>query len=200
MKPSLCGWRRFVVAAMLISTSIWAQDEAPSSGLINHSGITYSGRTGKVYVVDSEHGAVAIVAANGSTKLLKTGSGPVSMAANEQTGRVYVVNSGDKSVSVVDGDTDRLLAKVPTAARPYAIEVDEVRDRVYVSNTFSNQLTVIEGKTNIATNLKTGPTDAIVVDAQRGKMYLLGYESDSLTVLDEETDAISKISAGSLHL
>jgi DNA-binding beta-propeller fold protein YncE len=93
-----------------------------------------------------------------------------------------------------------LLAKVPTAARPYAIEVDEVRDRVYVSNTFSNQLTVIEGKTNIATNLKTGPTDAIVVDAQRGKVYLLGYESDSLTVLDEETDAISKISAGSLHL
>jgi DNA-binding beta-propeller fold protein YncE len=100
MKPSLCGWRRFAVAAMLISTSIWGQDEAPSSGLINHSGIIYSGRTGKMYAVDSEHGAVAIVAANGSTKLLKTGLGPVSVAANGQTGRVYVVNSGDKSVSV----------------------------------------------------------------------------------------------------
>src|ERR1700722_12661318 len=192
MKIPLRWWRAFAMAAMSIGVSVWAQDTNPSSGLINRSGIVYSSRNGKVYAVDSEHGAVAIVAATGAARLVKTGSGPVSIAVNERTGRVYVANSGDRSVAIVDGDTDRLLATVPTAARPYAIAVDEVSDRVYVSNTFSSMLTVIDGK--------TGSADAIVVDAQRGKVYLLGYESDSLTVLDEETKAISKIPAGALHL
>jgi YVTN family beta-propeller protein len=198
MKLSLCCWHSFSVAAMLIGSSIWAQDGGPSLGLINRAGIIYTDRNGKVYAVDSEHGAVAIVAANGTTKLLKTGLGPVSIAVNNQTGKVYVANSSGKSVAVLDGDTDKLLTTVPTAARPYAISVDEVSDRIYVSNTFSNMLTVIDGKTNTVTNLSTGSADAMVVDAQRGKVYLLGYESDSLTVLDEATHAISKIPAGAL--
>src|SRR5216684_1596271 len=99
MKLSLCWWRTFILAAMLIGSAIWAQGGIPSSGLINPSGIVYSSRNGKVYAVDSEHGAIAIVAANGATKLLQTGSGPMSIAVNDQTGRVYVANSGDHSVS-----------------------------------------------------------------------------------------------------
>ena len=199
MKPHLRRCSAFTIAAMLMSSPLCAQSGSPISGLISSSGIVYSNRSGKVYAVDSKHGAVVIVLANGAVKSLKTGSGPISIAVNERTGKVYVANSESHSVAVIDGETDKLLATVP-AVHPYAIAVDDVTDKVYVSNTFSDQLTVIDGETNIATNLKAGSADAISVDARHGKVYLLGYESDSLKVLDEKTHALSKIPAGAMHL
>jgi YVTN family beta-propeller protein len=188
------------LGTVLTSFAAVAQSGNASSGLINHDGIVYSSRTGKIYVVDSKHGTLAIVSPGRVAKTLKTGAGPVSIAVNEKTGRVYVANSGDRSVTVIDGDTDLLVTTVPTAARPYAIAVDERVDRVYVSNTFSDKLTVIDGSTNTATNLKTGSADAILVDAQLSNVYLLGYETDSLTVLHQDIQATAKLSTGATHL
>ena len=195
-------WRWSVVGAMMIlmPISVCAQGNNPSSGLISNSGVVYSTRNSKIYVVDSEHSSVVILAVSNTPRTVRTGAGPVSIAVNERTGKVYVANSGSRSVTVIDTDTDDVIATIPTAARPYAIAVDESSDKVYVSNTFSNMLTVIDGKTNIATSLKTGSADAILVDAPNHKVYLLAYESDSLTVFDEESGRTSKISAGAMHL
>jgi YVTN family beta-propeller protein len=174
MKMARC--RCFGLTAILVfmSLSLRAQSGGPSSGLINRSGILYSHKNGKVYVVDPEHGGIAIVAANGTVKSLHTGLGPVSIAVNEQTGRVYVANSGDRSISVIDGSTDTVITRGGTAARPYAIAIDEVSDKVFVSNTFSGLLSVMDGKTNAISNVKTGSADAILVDARRSRVYLLG--------------------------
>ena len=59
---------------------------------------------------------------------------------------------------------------------------------------------MIDGKTNTATNVKAGSSDAILVMPSRSEVYLLGYESDSLKLLKEETQAISKIPTGITHL
>lgn len=200
MKQSRWQSGVLTTVAMLTSCTIWAQAIAPSSGLISRSGIAYSSKSGKVYVVDSEHSAIVVLSAGGTAKTVKTGSEPVSIAVDERTGKVYVANSGDKSVTVLDGVTDDIVATVPTAARPYAIAVDERSGKVYVSNTFSNMLTIINGKTNTATNLKTGSADAILVDAPHRKVYLLSYEGDSLTLLDESTNMTVRIPAGAMHL
>ena len=114
----------------------------PFFRLDQSSGIQYSHKNGKLYVVDPDHEGIAIVAINDTVKSLRTGLGPVSIVVNEQTGRVYVVNSGDRSIALVDGSTDAVIAMGSAAAKPYAIAVDEVNDRVYVSNTFRDLLTV----------------------------------------------------------
>ena len=199
-----CGSRRTLLT-LLLSLSVFslratAQAGEPSSALINRSGIVFNKVASKIYVVDCMHGAISIVDATGTAKSIKVGSGPEAIAVNSRTGRVYVANSGDRSVSVIDGTKDAVVATVASAARPYAIAVDELANKVYVSNTFSSMLTVIDGRTNIASNLKTGSTDAIVMDANRKRVYLLGYESDALTVLNSETHAITKMDTGAMHL
>jgi YVTN family beta-propeller protein len=137
MKMARCRCFGLTVIVVLMSLSLRAQSGGPSSGLINRSGILYSHKNGKLYIVDPEHEGIAIVATNGTVKSLRTGLGPVSIAVNEQTGRVYVANSGDRSIAVIDGSTDTVIAMGSTAAKPYAIAVDEVNDKVYVSNTFT---------------------------------------------------------------
>ena len=105
------------VFPFVMALSLWAQPESlgPSSGLVNIDGIVFSSRTGKTYVVDPEHGGVAVVMAGSVTKELKTGAGAVSIGVNERSGKVYVANSGDNSVAVVDGDKDQRIATVHTA-------------------------------------------------------------------------------------
>jgi YVTN family beta-propeller protein len=199
MKMARCRYFGLIVILVLLSLALRAQSDSPSSGLINRSGIQYSRKNGKLYVVDPEHEGIAIVVTNGTVKSLRTGLGPVSIAVNEQTGRVYVANSGDRSIAVIDGSTDTVIAMGSTTAKPYAIAVDEVNDKVYVSNTFSDLLTLMDGKTNAISNVRAGSADAILVDARR-KVYLLGYESDSVRVLDEQTGTLSKLPAGAMHL
>lgn len=199
MKVSLWGWP-LLLAVVVAGSCAGAQGIEPSSGLVNHDGIVYSQRTGKTYVVDSERGGVVILAPASAPKTLKTGAGPVSIAVNERSGRAYVANSGDRSVSVIDGDTGKLIATVRTAARPYAIAVDAEDDKVYVSNTFSDKLTVVDGKTNVATNLKTGSADAIRVVGSRREVYLLGYESSSLKMLKPDSGALVTVPTGATHL
>jgi YVTN family beta-propeller protein len=177
-----------------------AQSVTATSGLVDRTGIVYSARNDKVYVVDREREAVLAIEASGKAKVIATGAGPVSIAVNEETGRVYVANAGDKSVTVLDGSTDAVITTAKTAARPYAIAVDPMTDQVYVSNTFSDMLTVVDGKTSAVRNLKTGSADALLVDVPRGKLYLLSYESDNLKVLDEHTNTLSRLPAGAMHL
>src|ERR1700722_17484288 len=110
MKMARCRCFGLTVIVVLISSSFRAQSGGPFSGLINRSGIHYSHKNGKLYVVDPEHEGIAIVATNGAAKSLRTGLGPVSIAVNEQTGRVYVANSGDRSIAVIDGSTDSVIA------------------------------------------------------------------------------------------
>ena len=176
--PSSSQERLVLMVTILVTclaAHLGAQASAASSGLINSSDIVYARGTGKVYAVDTANGSVSIILPAGGVKVVKTGSGPISVAVNNRTRMAYVANAGSESVSVIDGVADKVIATVPTAARPYAIAVDELTDRVYVSNTFSNKLNVIDGKTNLASNIQAGSADAILVDSEEARVYLLGY-------------------------
>jgi YVTN family beta-propeller protein len=194
-------WKFRVGTILFVAMSglaLKAQENGASAGLINRTGTVYSAHNSAIYVIDRAHDGLIILRTGQPAKVLKTSSGPISIATNERTGCVYVANSA-RLVTVIDGATDQVLATVPTAGRPYDIAVDETADRVFVSNTFSNMLTVIDGKTNAVHNVKTGSADALAVDQKHGKVYLLGYESDSLTVCDEAAETTAKLATGANH-
>ncbi|HEY1805738.1 MAG TPA: YncE family protein [Terracidiphilus sp.] len=160
---------------------------APSSGLLNPRAIAYSPMTGKVYAVDTSHGAVEIYNdANGQSHSVKVGAEPISIAVNTATGAVYVANGGDGSVSVIDGRTDAVTATVPIGGRLYSIAADSSTGKVYATHTFGNQLSIIDGATNAVSAVKTGGEDLIAINSQTGTIYLLGY-GGAVKVLDAKS-------------
>jgi YVTN family beta-propeller protein len=190
-----------IAAIVLGSLALAAQyNVPPSTGLISLHAIAFNPAANKFYAVDPGQHAVAVVDAAGhSRRSVPVGDDPLAIAVNPVTNRVYVVNTGSGTVTVLDGKTDAVMATVDVGKRPYALAVDAVDDKVYVSNTFSDLLTIIDGATNATRTVKTGSADLIVAGPKQ-KIYLLGYESSSLTVLDNGNDAISRMSAGAMHL
>lgn len=171
--------------------------EAPASGLINPQAIVFSPATGKVYAVDTDHGAVQIYNDSlKSTNRVKVGAAPVSIAVNGETGSVYVANSGDGTVSVLDGRSDAVVATVPVGSHPYSIAVNTPTGEIYVSHTFNDETTLLDGATNKAASLKTGASDLISIDPGTDTIYLLGYESGTLTVISGAAHSMSRRQAG----
>jgi YVTN family beta-propeller protein len=182
-----------------LSTGVLAQIQAsaPRSGLINPRAIVFNAATGKVYAVDTAHGAVQIYNdANKQMHRVQVGVAPVSIAVNAANGRAYVANAGDGTVSVLDGSTDAVLATVPIGSHPYSIAADAGTGKVYVTHTFGDQLSILDSASNIVSDLKTGSSDLIAINSRTGTIYLLGY-GGAVKVLDEATQKISERPVGS---
>lgn len=185
------------------SQTIDLQDKEtkPSVGLLNRHALVFNPLSHKLYAVDSRGGSVIIInGSDHSRSSVKVGSDPVAVAINTATNRVYVANNGSGSVSVLDGNTDTVVATLDIGKTPYVLAVNEVTNRVYVSNTFSNTVSVIDGSTNAIHTLDIGSADEIRVDPVHNAIYLLGYETEHLTILDGKNEGVRKVSAGALHL
>ena len=80
-------------------------------------------------------------------RTLQVGAQPSGMAVNPKRDEVYVVNtgtaSGTGSVSVIDTETNSVVATIPVHKLPYFIDVDVDGRRAYVANSGSNTVSVI---------------------------------------------------------
>jgi YVTN family beta-propeller protein len=182
-----------IAAQPLLSQAPLSQ---PSSGLINPRAIVFNPATRKVYAVDTDHGAVQIYSdSSGQMHRVQVGSAPVSIAVNTANGSAYVANAEDGTVSVLDGNSDAVVATVAIGSHPYSIAVNSTTDKVYVTHTFGDQLSILDGTTNTATDLKTGSSDLIGINSQTGTVYLLGY-GGALKVLDGVNQKLTEQPAG----
>ena len=77
------------------------------------------------------------------TPTVQVGSGPVSLAVDQNTDTIYVANSGDNTVSVINGATcngqntsgcGQTTATVTVGSVPVALDVNQATDTVYVAN------------------------------------------------------------------
>jgi DNA-binding beta-propeller fold protein YncE len=74
-------------------------------------GVVVNTRTGKAYVAFPDLGVVKIVAGmTGAVKVLETGANVKSLSINPADGRVYAMNRGPGTVSVIDPQTDAIVA------------------------------------------------------------------------------------------
>lgn len=169
---------------------------APTSGLINPRAIVFSPAKGKVYAVDTGHNAVDIYPASADRPhRVAVRASPVSIAVNTATGRVYVANAGDGAVSVLDPDSDAVVATIPVGLHPYSIAADPATGNVFVTHTFGDQISLIDGATNTVTQIHTGSADLIAVNSRTGTIYLLGY-GGAVTVLDEASRKFTRRAVG----
>jgi YVTN family beta-propeller protein len=192
------AWGMLATAIALMAQPMEAQAPlpAPGSGLINPRAIVFSPVTGKVYAVDTSHGAVTIYTDAGKpAHSVQVGAEPVSVAVNTSTGTAYVANAGDGTVSVIDGATDSVVATIPIGSHPYSIAADAVTGKVFVTHTYGDGTSMIDGATNKVTDLKTGSVDLIAINSQTGTVYLLGY-GGGVKVLDEATQKFVEQAVG----
>jgi YVTN family beta-propeller protein len=185
-----------VIAITALPVLTHAQPDPPRSGLINPRAIVFSPATGKVYAVDTGQGAVEIYSdATKQMHRVQVGAEPVSIAVNPANGRVYVANSGDGTLTVLDGNSDAIVATVPIGSHPYSVALDAATGKVYVTHTFGDRLSVLDGATNTASDLKTGSTDLIAINSRTGTIYLLGY-GGAVKVLDGTSQKLTERQVG----
>ena len=65
-----------------------------------------------------------------------------ALAQSARIERIYVANSGSNTVSVIDKDTNAVVATVPVGERPTGVLA--VGSRIYVTNHLSGTVSVID--------------------------------------------------------
>jgi len=195
--PAL-AWNVVAIAIVLMARPlpVHCQLSKPSCGLTNPRAIVFSPATRKVYVVDTARGTVQIYSdSSGQMHQVKAGFEPVSVAVNAANGKAYVANAGDGTITVLDGNSDAVVARVPIGSHPYSIAVNSATGKVYVTHTFGDQLSILDGATTTATDLNTGSSDLIAIDSARAVIYLLGY-GGAVKVLDGISQKITEVPVG----
>jgi YVTN family beta-propeller protein len=185
-----------IIVIAVLPVSMQAQLDPPSSGLTNPRAIVFNPGTGKVYAVDTDHGAVHIYSdASKQMHRVPVGAEPVSIAVNSANGRAYVANAGDGTLTILDGNSDAVVATVLIGSHPYSVAVNSSTGKVYVTHTFGDQLTILDGATNTASDLKTGSSDLIAINSRTGTIYLLGY-GGAVKVLDGASQKLTERPVG----
>jgi YVTN family beta-propeller protein len=85
---------------------------------------------------------------------IQVGQNPTGIAANPKRNEIYVVNSGNRqgngangangSISVIDAESNSVVATIPVHRQPYFVDVDAAGDLGYVANSGSNSVSVID--------------------------------------------------------
>ncbi len=128
------------------------------------SGIVANPVTNKIYVADGLNpGSVLVI--DGATDSLPVATIAVGanlsysdsdygngVAVNTITNKIYVTNSLDNTVSVIDGQTDSVVATINVGSGPFGVAVSRNYNKVYVANRFAGTVSVIDGATNAVTN------------------------------------------------
>jgi YVTN family beta-propeller protein len=127
---------------------------------------------------------------------LRLRDSPYSIGIDAYRNRIYTANSRSGSVSVIDGQNDKILADIKVDLFPSAIDVNPETDRLLVVNRDSDSVSVIDGSTNaVIGNISVGdrPIDIAIDPNEEGSKSLLfvsNSASDSVSVIDGSTNAV----------
>jgi YVTN family beta-propeller protein len=121
------------------------------------------------------------------------GSEPHLVDVNPMTNRVYTTDRVSNQVSVIDGSTNMVTARIPVGGRPTGVAVNPNTNRIYVANQNSNNVSVIDGSTDqaIATvNVGNAPF-GIAVNPNTNRIYVANSNSGSLAVIDGSNNSVT---------
>jgi YVTN family beta-propeller protein len=114
------------------------------------------------------------------------GVSPQSVAVNPANGCVYIANFDSNDVTVLDGESHRVLATVSVGDQPIAIAVNWYHEKIYVANLGSNDVSVIDARFHqLLGTIPVGwqPT-GIAVEPFGDEVYVSCFLSSSVDVID----------------
>jgi YVTN family beta-propeller protein len=131
---------------------------------------------------------------------ITVGTVPKFLAVNRTTNLIYVSNLISGTVSVIDGNTNAVMATVTVGLNPEGIDVNPTTNTVYVANLLSNSISVIDGGTNTvaATIVGVSAPLGVAVNSTTNQIFVSNSNAGSVSVIDGATNSIvATISVGS---
>lgn len=152
----------------------------PQSGVIDAFTFLSGWQSGPIHVISLQ---------------LHIGPHPQGLGVNSRLGRLYVADAATHKITVVDEESEGILATVPVADGPlHPLRVDETTGHVYIVCSTGRELDVLDGKTNRVigrTPIAPDP-EGVAVHTATGRMYVADEGDDhtigtTITVLDGQT-------------
>ena len=198
------GWRTIggtSAAAPMIAGRAAGLKTLVNTELIYHNLISYrditSGNNGENTLVGYD-----LVTGRGSwiNRTVNIGTGDMNaIEFNEETNRLYIANLNQGFVSVVDGDTATVSAKIFVTSPNYVgtypmnLAVNIITNRVYVTD-YQDYIGVVDGVTNKVLTTIYLPIASIpmgiTVDRFTNKIYVGSKYTNILAVIDGNTNTI----------
>ena len=124
------------------------------------------------------------------TTSINVGSDPNGVAVVGN--RTYVANGASDTVSVIDVNTQQILATIPVGHTPTYVVAKPDGERVYVSNRDSNTVSIISTATNWVTHtIAVGSKpQGVAVSADGSRLYVSNSGSNSVSVIDAATNSV----------
>jgi YVTN family beta-propeller protein len=121
-----------------------------------------------------------------------------AVAVNPLTNRVYATHRLLEELSVIDGNTDTVIARVPLGGGPpRAVVVHPLLNRIYV--TTRNLLWMIDGETNAVISLASPGFDLVspTIDVLADRLYVPAMQSKTVAVVDASSnEVLHRVSTG----
>jgi YVTN family beta-propeller protein len=133
---------------------------------------------------------------------IQVGQNPVAVTANPKRNEVYVVNAGkapsNGSISVIDSETNAVIATIPVHRDPQNMDVAPSGDIAYVANAGSNSVSILDLKSRreiAAVGVGEHPEEARV--SPDGKSLVVPNQmGHSVSIIDARTLQVRKIIEG----
>jgi YVTN family beta-propeller protein len=122
---------------------------------------------------------------------------PLAVCYNSQNNKVYCADPGLVAVTVIAGDTNRVIATVPVDSGPSALCYNQISNKIYCANYGSylredSTVSIIHGTTDsvIATLVVGRRPGALCYNPDGNKVYCANYSSNNVMVIDGSTDSV----------
>ena len=116
-------------------------------------------------------------------RTIRVGADPTGLAVNPRLNEVYVVNTQSGSISVINAETNQVVATIPVHRQPYFISVEATGHRAYVANSASNIVSVID--------LDKRREIAVAATGERPGMAQISPDDRTLVVTNRGSGSIS---------
>jgi YVTN family beta-propeller protein len=113
--------------------------------------------------------------------------------------QIYVSNEKDNTVTVIDGNTLKVIKTIPTARRLRGIIASPDGKEVYVAAGDGDIMDVIDTKKlEVVRQLDSGPDpELMAVDPKGGTLYIANEDDSMVTVMDTASgDVLAEIPVG----
>ena len=112
---------------------------------------------------------------------------------------IYVTNVKDNTVSVINGQTNTVVATIPVGSGPVTIGVNPTTKMIYVVNNGDNTVSVINGQTNNVTAIISVGNEpgGIGVNPTTDMIYVANVKDNTVSVINGQTNnVVSTIPVG----
>ncbi|MFN8475244.1 MAG: kelch repeat-containing protein [Anaerolineae bacterium] len=114
------------------------------------------------------------------------------IGVNPATNRVYVTHPESSRLSVIDGETNKVIASVPVGKGASRIAFNPVTNNVYVTNSGDSTVSVVDGASHQV--LATIPVEAgplgVAVNPDTNRVYVANGDRKTVSVIDGASNLV----------